>query len=64
MRRSNRVSLVVGLLALASAITAGSIQAAAGRVTHIASPAGGSPSSGARTGATRACSRSTPRQAT
>src|SRR4051794_6067238 len=39
-----RVSAVVALFALVGAITAASIYAAAGRVTHIASPIGGSPS--------------------
>jgi hypothetical protein len=44
MLRFTRVSVVVALLAIAGAIAAASIYAAAGRVTHIGSPIGGTPS--------------------
>jgi hypothetical protein len=44
MSRFTRVPVVLLLLAAIGAIAAASIQAAAGRITHIASPIGGSPS--------------------
>src|SRR5215210_4006944 len=43
MHRPSRVSLLLVAFALVGAITAGVIYAAAGRITHIASPIGGTP---------------------
>ncbi|HYZ29561.1 MAG TPA: hypothetical protein VE570_10925 [Thermoleophilaceae bacterium] len=44
MPRFRRLTLALSLLAATGAITAGAIYAAGGRITHIASPVGGSPS--------------------
>lgn len=44
MSRVTRVPLMLALMLVVGAITAAAIQAAAGRITHIASPVGGSPS--------------------
>src|SRR5258707_14955942 len=44
MSRFARVPVVLVLLVVIGAVAAASIQAAAGRITHIASPIGGSPS--------------------
>ena len=43
MPRFSRVPVLLALLVVVSAVTAGAIHAAAGRITHIASPVGGSP---------------------
>jgi hypothetical protein len=44
MPRITRVTVVVAALVALAAVAAGTIYAAAGRITHIASPIGGSPS--------------------
>jgi hypothetical protein len=44
MLRLSRLTVVLFLLGATAAVTAGAIYAAAGRITHIASPIGGSPS--------------------